>query len=290
MSLYLEIPQLAQKFPYRIFLSEAMDITYPHWHKEIEIIYASKGKINIGVDQGIIELKEGEIIFFASGEPHYFLASPDSERYVYQFDLKLFDESVLRESEESLAVLFEEGVRHSRYWSSQFTEKVKTLLVELYCLESNYQLGKNYLIIGDLYRLIGIFYDQLPKKEIAFQEVKTSQTIQYKETLERLNKVFDYIENRYREVITIENVAEYIGISPYYFSRFFKATTGQTFIQFLTDYRVNQARFILANEKIPMVDVAERSGFASVKTFHHVFKKIMGMPPLQYQNSIKEME
>lgn len=290
MSLYLEIPQLNQQFPYKMFLSEAMDITYPHWHKEIEMIYAYKGTINIGVDQSIIELNEGEIIFFGSGEPHYFLASPDSKRYVYQFDLKLFDESNLRDGEDSLTTLFEQGVRHSQNWPEKLTVKVKDILVELYYLELNSLASKNYLVKGNLYRLIGILYDYLPKRENESVEAKTFKDIRYKETLERLNKVFDYIENRYQEVITLENIAQVIGISPYYFSRFFKTATGQTFTQFLIEYRVNQAKFILANEKLPMIEVAEKSGFASVKTFHHVFKKNVGMSPLQYQNSIKETE
>ena len=97
MSLYLEIPQLNLQFPYRAFLNDGMTIVYPHWHKEIEIIYASRGQVKIGVDDMVVELQEGEIFFFASGEPHYFLASPDSERYVYQFDLKFFDETYEKE-------------------------------------------------------------------------------------------------------------------------------------------------------------------------------------------------
>lgn len=54
-------------------------------------------------------------------------------------------------------------------------------------------------------------------------------------------------------------------------------------MQFLTEYRVNQAQFILGNEKLPMAEVAEKAGFASVKTFHHVFKGAVGHSPLQYQ-------
>lgn len=67
-----------------------------------------------------------------------------------------------------------------------------------------------------------------------------------------------------RQVITIEDVAYYVGFSPYYFTPFFKTNTGQTFMQFLTEYRLNQAQFILGNEKLSMTEVAEKAGFASV--------------------------
>ncbi|MEG2253880.1 MAG: helix-turn-helix transcriptional regulator, partial [Vagococcus sp.] len=66
----------------------------------------------------------------------------------------------------------------------------------------------------------------------------------------------------------------------------FKKNTGQTLMQFLTDYRINQAKYILSHEKIPMIEVAEKSGFNSVKTFHHVFKEQVGMSPLKYQKAI----
>lgn len=286
MSLYLEIPELNQQFPYRFLLNDGMTIVYPHWHKEIELIYASRGKVNIGIGQTVVALEEGEMIFFASGEPHYFLASPDSERYVYQFDLKLFDESSLRKNEENLITLFEQGERHSRYWPPEFSETIKNLLVKLYDLEITQPMGKNYLILSCLYRLIGEFYQSLPRKT---EQVKVTPTaVHRKETLERLNQVFDYIETRYQEAITVDEVAKFVGFSPYYFTRFFKKNTGQTFIQFLTEYRVNQAKFILSNEKLPMAEVAEQAGFSSVKTFHHVFKEAVGQSPLQYQKKMTE--
>lgn len=285
MSIYLEIPKLSKQFPYRMFSNDGMTIVYPHWHKEVEIIYANRGKVNIGLNQQIIELEEGEVIYFASGEPHYFLGSPDSERYVYQFDLKLFDELFLRTKEEPLLTLLASGEHWSRFWPKELQVSVTTLLLELHDLKAEHPVGENYLILSCLYRLIGQWYQKLPQKEES-QVKETAPALQQKETLSRLDKIFDYIEAHYQEVITVDKVAHFIGFSPYYFTRFFKKNTGQTFMQFLTEYRLNQAKFILANEKLPMAEVAEKAGFASVKTFHHVFKEAVGQSPLQYQKSL----
>ncbi|WP_018750539.1 AraC family transcriptional regulator [Paenibacillus sanguinis] len=285
MSNYLEIPGFEDLLPFRTFLNDGMTIVYPHWHKEVEIIYSRKGKVNIGVDEDIVQLEEGEIYIFPSGEAHYFLASPDSERYVFQFNLKLFDEKVLRTSEDSLLSLFEYGEPLSRNWPETLVRRATELLIDLYKLEESKPAGMNYLTLGYLYQLIGEFYLNLPRRKEKKNKTKRS-TIQHKETLDLLNQVFEYVENRYQEVITVEDIAKFIGFSPYYFTRFFKTNTGQTFMQFLTEYRINQAKFILANEKIPMVEVAEKAGFASVKTFHHVFKEAVGQSPLQYQKSL----
>ncbi|MGL5699709.1 MAG: helix-turn-helix transcriptional regulator, partial [Kluyvera sp.] len=68
--------------------------------------------------------------------------------------------------------------------------------------------------------------------------------------------------------------------------RFFKKNTGMTLVRFLHDYRLNQAKWLLLNEEIPVSEIAERVGFNSVKTFHHVFKQNTGIAPLKYRRSI----
>lgn len=67
MSEYLEIPEFQDSILFRTFLNDGMTIVYPHWHKEIEIIYSRKGKVNIGVREEIVQLEEGEIFFSLAG-------------------------------------------------------------------------------------------------------------------------------------------------------------------------------------------------------------------------------
>ena len=289
MSMYLEIPKLDKDLPLRLFINDGMTIVYPHWHKEIEIIYSCKGKINIGVGNEIVVINENEIHYFASGEPHYFLASPDSERIVCQFDLSIFDETRVRlKNDLSLIKLFEIGEKHSNKWPPELTETIKNILINLYEEYSNDKIGKEYSIFSDLHKLIVSFYRHLPKTKEPIKKEARTATLKYKENLEYLDKIFSYVEKHYIEQITLEDVSKYIGFSPYYFSRFFKTHTGSTFITFLNEYRIKKAKFILANEKISMTDVADKAGFSSVKTFHHVFKESAGMSPLKYQKSISE--
>ncbi len=283
-SRYVEIPEFKHPIKFRTLQNDGLTVVYPHFHKEIELIYAVHGSVRIGVNNDRVDLAEGDIMFFASGESHYFLASPDSERLVYQFDLQVFDEAVLREGEKTLMQLFETGQPHSRHWPKTLADSTRDLLVELYQIDQERPIGVNYLILAKLHQMIGSFFQELPERELSEHTLDFS-AIQYKDTLERLNKVFVYIESSYQESITIEDIAKVVGFSPYYFSRFFKKNTGQTFGQFLSEYRINEAKFILANEKLPMVEVAEKSGFSSVKTFHHVFKEAVGQSPFQYQKA-----
>lgn len=234
MSLYLEIPSLDKMMPFQVFINDGMTIVYPHWHKEVEMIYSKRGTVNIGVGEKIVHVKEGEIYFFASGEPHYFLASPESERIVYQFDLQLFDEKRLKgKNERSLVELFEKGEKHSLKWPQELTESIKETLLALFFESESQKVGKNYAIYHYLFQLALLFYRELPQSNISVKMGGKASTIKYKETLERLDLIFSYVENHYVESITLDDVAKEVGFSPYYFTRFFKNNTGMTFMGFL---------------------------------------------------------
>lgn len=287
MNSYVEIPNFKNELMFRTFMNDGMTIAYPHFHKEIEIIYCLKGSVNIGIDDRLMALEEGEIIVFSSGQPHSFLSSPDSERLVYQFDLQVFDETINQESL-SLRELFETRELHSRYWSKELKQFTQTILLELYDAYSSNAQGKNFSVLGKLYQLIANFYQWLPEKNNLCPVEYTR--IRYKDTLEYVNTVFEYVKCHYNEPITLEEIAKHTGFSPYYFTRFFKKNTGKTFVQFLNEYRISQAKFILLNEKVPVSEVADRSGFSNIKTFHHVFKKIVGCSPMQYQKQFDYVE
>lgn len=287
MSLYLEIPEWPLSFPFRTFENVGEIIVPPHWHKEIEIIFVTKGSVNIGYNGQIVQVHEGEIFVFGSGESHYFVASPGSNRLVFQFDLTLFRDTLFKEKGHSeLIKLFEKAENHSVEWPYETKEKVMSCLKKLYEEMTHLETGYEYAMISELLALMTIYYREIPSKKQTVKRASFVEAVNNHDTLERLNEVFMYVENHYTEGITLEDIAEVVGFSPYYFSRFFKKNTGQTFMQFLTDYRINQAKYILSHEKIPMIEVAEKAGFSSVKTFHHVFKEQVGLPPLKYQKSI----
>ena len=126
MSLFLEIPDWAEHFPFITFENAGEIIVPPHWHKEIEIIYVTKGSVNIGYNNQIVQVHEGEIFVFGSGEAHYFVASPGSNRKVFQFELSLFRDKLFKEkSHLEIARLFEQAENHSVYWPYEVKQQVR---------------------------------------------------------------------------------------------------------------------------------------------------------------------
>lgn len=288
MNLYLEIPELDRHFPFRSFINQGDVLCYPHWHKEIELIYVTKGSLDLGINDMSIHMKQGEAQFINGGDVHYFLASPDSERVVIQFDLSFFQEvSTLSGQEHSLRNVFTEMEKSSWNWPQETAAQMLPLIKGIHEENAGRQDGYAYMIKAKLFEMLALILREVPKS-LASKPPKISENtlIQSKETLWKLERIFEYVENHYQESVSLKSVAEYMGFSPYYFSKLFKKNTGMTFVSFLNEYRLNKAKWILLNEDNPITEVAEAAGFGSVKTFHHFFKEATGLSPLKYRRTI----
>lgn len=94
-----------------------------------------------------------------------------------------------------------------------------------------------------------------------------------------------YVEEHYREDITISTVSAYLEISEGYLSRVFKRETGYTFTSFLSHYRMQKAMELLKDCRVRVYEVAEQVGYADTAYFSTQFKKLTGISPSEYQDS-----
>ncbi len=283
MSNYLEIPQWQNSFHYRSFFDNGETSVFPHWHREIELILAIRGETKIGVGEEIITLKKDEILFFASGEPHYFLVSPGSERLVFQFDFSVFDGDLLNLSMTEMSDFFSRAKRVSSQWPQDVTNQMYQILNQLH--QAHLKEDK-LTTIGLLHLLLATVEKKVPPISEKSQNNGYSGG-NYKKIIRILNQVYDYVEIHYMEKITLKDISDEVGFNEQYFSRFFKENTGATFIQFLNHYRIMKASFYLTETDDDMGEVAEKSGFMTTKNFQTTFKKMMGISPSQYKKKLK---
>ena len=93
----------------------------------------------------------------------------------------------------------------------------------------------------------------------------------------------EYMEMHYEQDIALEQVAEYISINPSYLSYIFKKETGSTFLQYLTNIRLQKAcRLMTDNLELSLDDVAAKTGYHSTSYFHKIFRNRFGMSPRQW--------
>lgn len=97
-------------------------------------------------------------------------------------------------------------------------------------------------------------------------------------------KAFDFIKNNFAlENLSAQDVAEHIGFSVNHFSRLFKKETGDTFINYLTSFRIQKACDFLRKSEKKMYEVAESVGYSSPQYFSQVFYKYTGLTPMEYK-------
>lgn len=113
---------------------------------------------------------------------------------------------------------------------------------------------------------------------------------EYTESDFQMKKVLDYITKNLSNPITIDELAQYMGMSLSTLSRFLKKNTKHNFTDFLQEYRINTVvRELNNNEKECIMDVAFRCGFVSQSYFYKVFKKYKGMTPQEYRENYQRM-
>ncbi|AGT33538.1 AraC family transcriptional regulator [Geobacillus genomosp. 3] len=103
----------------------------------------------------------------------------------------------------------------------------------------------------------------------------------------KLGKAKDYIDRHYAEPLTLDDVAEYIGMSPYYFSKLFKEHFGVTFIDYVTNVRIERAREALAHTDQSLKEICFSVGYNDPNYFSRVFKKQTGLSPSEYRKKLQ---
>ncbi|MBD5520754.1 MAG: response regulator [Lachnospiraceae bacterium] len=101
-----------------------------------------------------------------------------------------------------------------------------------------------------------------------------------------VTKAIEYVKEHYSDQdLSIETVCSYLNVSAAYFSTVFKKETGKTFINYLTDYRMEEAENLLLMENEKTYIIAQKVGYSDPNYFSYAFKKQFGMSPSKYKTS-----
>ncbi len=101
-----------------------------------------------------------------------------------------------------------------------------------------------------------------------------------------LLKVTDYINDRLTQSIKIKDLAEFLGISQFHFSRLFKQSTGISPHQYVMQQRIDLAKQLLQKADRSIADIALDCGFNSQSHLGKYFRQITGMTPREYRKNL----
>lgn len=100
-----------------------------------------------------------------------------------------------------------------------------------------------------------------------------------------ISKAESYVKENFCDPnISLISVANHVNMSAAYFSTVFSQTTGRSFINYLTQMRVDKAKELLCSTNLKLSDIALDIGYNEPNYFSHVFRKTTGMTPKEYRN------
>jgi len=156
-----------------------------------------------------------------------------------------------------------------------------------------------FVLISRMLHDLGISYQQLPSIDETEEVMKLLEkgkahllaVVQHVQVWRNnhakgmLHKAKEYIEIHYADSLTLEQVAEYVELSPFYFSKLFKDRFGLTFIDYLTEIRITKAKTEMADPGKSLKEICYSIGYKDPNYFSRVFKKHTGLSPSEFRKA-----
>ena len=98
-----------------------------------------------------------------------------------------------------------------------------------------------------------------------------------------IKKVCAYVDENLSRDISLDTAAEFAGVSSFYLSKLFKEEKGETFINFISDKRLEQSRKLLSETNLSIKEITAEVGYNDQNYFSRIFKNKYGLSPKEYR-------
>ncbi|GMK41909.1 hypothetical protein PCCS19_49680 [Paenibacillus sp. CCS19] len=121
--------------------------------------------------------------------------------------------------------------------------------------------------------------------EYVLSALRRSREMREHQTISALDRARRYIESRYTEELSLEEVADHVHLNSFYLSKVFKQYVGETFIDYLTSLRIKRAKQLIDEEALSLKEICFEVGYKDPNYFSRVFKKVTGVTPSDYRTN-----
>ena len=120
-------------------------------------------------------------------------------------------------------------------------------------------------------------------QKVLFECIYAIQSEKSHDTNPAVKKVCDYVDSHLAQDISLEQMADYAGVSSFYLSKLFKEEKGFTFINFISDKRLEKARQLLTETDLSIKEITAEVGYNDQNYFSRIFKNKYGLSPKEYR-------
>lgn len=246
-----------------------------HWHRELEILYVLNGHAIVHMDgeQYVLNPLDAIVVDYAKiHEVIYEL--PQTMGICIHVSRQLLRRYMLDSELLSIHCAGKHLTPEEQPYYDELRRYLKELTVLYVNQKNTYQLKSTALILDILACLIEHFSEPITKSA---SEAKVGN-------MERIEQICDYVEHHYKEEITLQAAADELGLNKEYFCRFFKQNTGNSFIQYVNQVRINHIYQDLLHTDEGVQEIMERHGFYNQKLFYRMFKERYECTPREARN------
>ncbi|MBQ8305421.1 MAG: helix-turn-helix transcriptional regulator [Blautia sp.] len=249
----------------------------PHWHTSFEVIMPIENEYRVICGEHDYHLREGDVLIICPSMIHELFAPETGERIIFQPGMSRIGikELNLLVSVMSPALL----ITPEEY--PQIYEKIQRNMLEIkdeYFSYAPYAESSIFSRFLEILVLVGRNHGSLADQHLA------SANSRQKEYVEKFLFVTSYIDEHFAEDLTLEQVAALAGFSKYHFSRLFRQYTDSSFYKYLNQKRIDNAKTLLADPSLTVIEVALQSGFSSLSAFLRMFKQLNRCTPTEFRN------
>ncbi len=251
--------------------------TFPlHWHNAAEFTVALKDGCKYKVADTVYEINRGDILLVWPGQIHATIKIPKKSVSFIQF------QSMIIECNLDLVSVSRFMYRLHKISAKETPELAEYLHERLDRIREIHNSGVRFaetqckLLISEMLLKLGQ-YVMAENDELLEAESGSDAGWSY------IHAACNYIVENVTNEITQTEVAEYVGLSPYYFSKLFKQYMHMSFPVFISGIRIRKAKSLLLDTSLSITDCAFASGFQSTTAFNRVFRNSTGYSPREYR-------
>jgi len=236
-----------------------------HFHSQIELMFVDEGEVDVFVNDTQKVLKAGEMSVALSYDAHVYRSVGDSSVTILYVPTYLCEEFIL-------------SVKNKRA-SNHFICDLRVVEEIRSCLEKiqKARAAQNDMVVmGYIYVMLGVLMEHIDL-ERAPAPIDTALSSQ----------LLFYINENYKNDVTLTSLASYFGYNPSYISRYFRSCFNIGINQYITAVRLKNVVMLLRENKYNVTYCALESGFNSMRSFYRAFFNEFHCSPKEYMEQIK---
>ncbi len=267
MKIQLESISPASKSPFRLLHDPKLNhLFYWHFHPEFELVYIEGASATRHVGNHISQFTDSDLVLIGSNIPHLnfdYGVSTSYRKEVLHIKPSFKEGFVAQFPElQNLERLLELS-KYGLAFTGTTKNEIGTLLKELHLLSPFDFFMQSLTILKSLAQ----------SKEFELLHTQPYINRYSKKEQNRIREIYALVDEQYQNKITLDEVAALCNLTKPAFCRYFKKATGNTFINFLNQYRISQAKRLLLMGK-NISETCYECGFESLSYFNRTFKRV----------------